>query len=123
VSDGRAIGVDFEACNPDVDPLAIAHNYFFGAEYDAIAKAPAEWRNDTFLRYWVAKEAVLKGEGIGLGFPLDKFRVDFTPDATTATVASFDTERLASDWRVQMVPCDDGWFGAVAARGMHWAVV
>jgi len=31
--------------------------------------APLE-RNRLFFRYWVAKEAVLKAQGIGLGFPL-----------------------------------------------------
>jgi 4'-phosphopantetheinyl transferase len=100
--------------------LDIARYCFFGSERTAIEQATAQDQRDTFLRYWVAKEAVLKGEGIGLGFPLDRFQVQFTPGSSSAIVVSFDTRQLASDWTIRMLPCDPGWFASVAVRGDSW---
>lgn len=116
------MGVDLECMRTEVDALSISRHYFFGAERDAIEAAAAELREHTFFRYWVAKEAVLKAQGVGLGFPLDRFRVDFLPDAQTARIDSLDPERLASDWTVRMLPCEAGWLAAVAARGSAWRV-
>ena len=118
---GIPMGVDLECLRTEVDALSISRHYFFGAERDAI-EAAAGLREHTFFRYWVAKEAVLKAQGVGLGFPLDRFRVDFLPDAQTARIDSLDPERLASDWMVRMLPCEAGWLGAVAARGSDWRV-
>jgi 4'-phosphopantetheinyl transferase len=122
VSDGRAVGIDLEAPDRDIDALSIARNYFFGEEYDAIARAPQHAQRDVFLQYWVAKEAVLKGEGIGLGFPLDRFQIRFASDRQFASVMSHDVDRLAPDWIVRPLSDDDGWHAAVAARGGHWVV-
>jgi 4'-phosphopantetheinyl transferase len=120
VCDGRDVGVDLEQRRFDVEPLDIARYCFFGSERTAIEQAPEQDQRDTFLRYWVAKEAVLKGEGIGLGFPLDHFQVQFNPGSSSARIVSFDKQQLAGDWIVRMLPCDPGWFAAVAARGDDW---
>ncbi len=120
VSSGFALGVDLELLRPNIEALSISQNYFFGSERAAIESAPAALRAPTFFRYWVAKEAVLKAEGIGLGFPLDKFRVDFLPDETHACIETSDPAALAGDWTVRMLPCEAGWLGAVAARGSGW---
>lgn len=122
VSDGRAIGIDLEAPDREIDALSIARNYFFGEEYDAIARASSETRTQVFLQYWVAKEAVLKGEGVGLGFPLDRFQIQIADAGRWASVTSHDVARLAPDWIVRHIPCENGWPVAVAARGTRWAV-
>lgn len=121
VSRGRELGIDLEKVRPNIEALAISRHYFFGSERDSIETAPLEERNNTFFRYWVAKEAVLKAQGIGLGFPLDHFRVDFLADGT-ARVESFDPAALQPDWTVRMLPCEEGWLGAVVAQGADWAV-
>jgi 4'-phosphopantetheinyl transferase len=122
VSDGRELGVDLEKIRSDVETLAISRHYFFGSERESIENSPPVMRDDQFFRYWVAKEAVLKAQGIGLGFPLDRFRVDFLPDGRTARIETLDPSRLENAWRVRMLPCDTGWLGAVAARGEDWDV-
>ena len=114
------IGVDLEKVRTNIEALAISRHYFFGSERDAI-EATAQ-SHDMFFRYWVAKEAVLKAQGIGLGFPLDRFRVDFLTDGTTARIESFDASALRNDWRVRLLPCEAGWHAAVAARGEDWVV-
>jgi 4'-phosphopantetheinyl transferase len=73
-------------------------------------------------RYWVAKEAVLKAQGVGLGFPLDRFRIDFLPDGHAARLESLDPVALSPHWTVRMLPCESGWLGAIAALGTDWGV-
>ena len=123
VSPGFALGVDLEKARTNIEALSISRHYFFGSERDDIESATEETRADSFFRYWVAKEAVLKAQGIGLGFPLDRFRVAFDRHSNTASVETLDPERLAPGWRVQLLPCEAGWLGAVAAAGTDWTVV
>ena len=122
VSQGRELGIDLEQVRSNIEALAISRNYFFGSERDAIEGALSVTRDNTFFRYWVAKEAVLKAQGIGLGFPLDQFRVDFLPGGAEARIETFDPGRLDGGWTVRMLPCDAGWLAAVAARGQDWVV-
>ena len=122
VSAGFALGVDIEKVRTNIEALAISRHYFFGSERDDIESAAVETRADTFFRYWVAKEAVLKAQGIGLGFPLDRFRVAFEGHSNNASVETLDPERLAPGWRVQLLPCEAGWLAAVAAAGTDWKV-
>jgi 4'-phosphopantetheinyl transferase len=122
ISQGRELGIDLEQVRPNIEVLSISRNYFFGAERDAIEGALSVTRDSLFFRYWVAKEAVLKAQGIGLGFPLDQFRVDFLPGDAEARIETFDPGRLDGGWTVRMLPCDAGWLAAVAARGPDWVV-
>jgi 4'-phosphopantetheinyl transferase len=123
VSSGFALGADIEKVRTNIEALAISQHYFFGSERDDIARATEAARAETFFRYWVAKEAVLKAQGIGLGFPLDRFRVAFEEQTNSATVETLDPERLAPEWRVKLLSCEDGWVAAVAAAGTAWKVV
>jgi 4'-phosphopantetheinyl transferase len=122
VSMARELGIDLEKVRSNIEALAISRHYFFGAERDSIEAAPEQERDNTFFRYWVAKEAVLKAQGIGLGFPLDRFRIEFLPDGRTARIETFDPAALEPEWTVRMLPCEGGWLGAVAARGTDWVV-
>ena len=120
VSEGRELGVDLEKVRANIEALSISEHYFFGSERDAIAASATP--DDTFFRYWVAKEAVLKAQGIGLGFPLDRFRVAFNHGGDTATIDTLDPVALSADWTVRMLSCESGWLAAVAARGTDWVV-
>ncbi len=122
VSERYPLGVDLERVRSNIESLAISRHYFFGSERAAIEAAPSAERDTVFFRYWVAKEAVLKAQGVGLGFPLDRFRVDFMPGAQTARVETFDPAALEPNWTVCMLACEPGWVGAVAARGRDWVV-
>lgn len=127
VGDGGEIGTDIEKVRHDLSPLEIASRYFFRSEYAAIVGAPPEEQVESFFRYWTAKEAVLKGAGLGLGFPLEDFEIRFepglaAPGQATASVASANEAQLAGDWFVRTIPQESGWFAAVAARGPAWTV-
>lgn len=120
VSATRELGIDLERVRGNIEAHAISRHYFFGSEREAIAASATP--DITFLRYWVAKEAVLKAQGIGLGFPLDRFRVAFLPGDETARIDTFDSTALSGDWTVRMLPSENGWLAAVAARGTDWLV-
>ena len=120
VANDRAIGVDLETNRDDFDPLPLARQFFFRDELTAILEAPVEFRRDAFFRHWVAKESVLKAEGVGLSFPLDSFCVTFGSETSGARVQSRDPARLASQWFVRMLPMEAGWHGAVASSGEDW---
>jgi len=122
VARGIAIGVDLEQLRENFDPLPIAHRFFYGSERAAIVAAPVTRQRAAFFRHWVAKESVLKAQGIGLAFPLDRFRVMFESDDEVARVESWDPRRLAADWVVRMLQLEGGWQGAVAAPGKGWTV-
>jgi 4'-phosphopantetheinyl transferase len=122
VSDGREVGIDLEKIKRGVKALAIARRYFARAELDAIEAAPTPLQAGTFFRYWVAKEALLKGEGIGLRFPIDEFAVHFDAGDRNASIRIREPSRLAGDWTVRMLPVEAGWAAALAARGADWAL-
>jgi 4'-phosphopantetheinyl transferase len=120
---GQEIGIDLEQLRPEVEALTIGQRYFFGPEFEDIASAPPKARHERFFRYWVAKEAVLKAQGVGLGFPLDRFYVRFDSAGDRGHVVTFDPEQLRDDWTVRMLPCKPGWFAALAAQGDDWNVI
>jgi 4'-phosphopantetheinyl transferase len=122
VCHGRELGIDIERVRANLEALDISRHYFFGAEREAIEGALSVMRDNIFIRYWVAKEAVLKAQGVGLGFPLDQFCVHFLPDADAALIETLDPAVLEPDWTVRMLSCDEGWAAAVAARGQDWEV-
>lgn len=117
------LGVDLEMERQQPDLLSVADSYFFRSEIAAI-RAPALSRQqiEKFFEYWVAKEAVLKGEGRGLGFPLDRFEVSFSPLENSARVTSFDPHQLCHDWTVRLLKPAPGWHAAVALRGRAWGI-
>ena len=122
VSDGREIGIDLEHVKPDVKALAIARRYFARAELADIEGAPASLQAAAFLRYWVAKEAVLKGQGVGLRFPIDEFEIQFETGRASAGIRVCEPSTLAGDWQIRMLPVEPEWVGALAVRGADWAL-
>jgi 4'-phosphopantetheinyl transferase len=122
ISDGREIGIDLEKVKSHVKALAIAQRYFARAERVAIESAPPPLQAQVFFRYWVAKEALLKGQGIGLRFPIDEFEVQFDAENSIARVCAGESSRLSADWKVHMLPFEADWAGAVAVRGADWTL-
>jgi len=126
VTAGEQVGADLELERDDLDALALADRYFYGAELEAVRAAAsgtaAEGRR-SFFRHWVAKEAVLKGVGVGLGFPLERFGVHFTRGGGSAHIVSLDPVRVAPDWRIRMLEIGTGCPGAVALRRETFAVL
>jgi 4'-phosphopantetheinyl transferase len=123
ISDGSPVGIDLEMLRYDDDIEGIADNFFFGTEQKCIANTPPPLQHETFFRFWVAKEAVLKGEGLGLSFPLNQFEVEFGCSQEVAKVVSCDTKQLSNDWVVHMLPQSNSWLGALATQNAETTIV
>ncbi|HEX2477581.1 MAG TPA: 4'-phosphopantetheinyl transferase superfamily protein [Lacipirellulaceae bacterium] len=75
VTRGCDVGVDVERLRMVSRLESIVRRYFHPAEVSEILKAPAESRNEAFLRCWTAKEAVIKAIGTGITDSLAAFCV------------------------------------------------
>nr|AFB69938.1 putative 4'-phosphopantetheinyltransferase 13N [uncultured bacterium] len=116
------VGIDLEQERRDFDPMPLARQFFFERELEAIASVLADRQREAFFRHWVAKESVLKAQGVGLSFPLDHFHVSFDADHTIARVQSRDPQTLSPEWIVRVLSPGTGWHAAVTARGEDWDV-
>lgn len=117
------VGADLERDRSNIDVSAIAGRYFFGAEAARVLTAPPERRTEVFLRHWVAKESVLKGAALGIGFGLDRFHVRLaTADASVADVETLAPESVAPDWQVHLLGGIAAHYVAIAARGAEWRI-
>jgi len=119
VSQGQEVGVDLELIRSDIDVAKLSERYFTPSEHATIMQLTPEQRAARFFRYWVAKEAVLKAQGIGLR-ALSQCEVLFGADGVGADVLVPEGSPLQDNWRVRLLPCDEGWQAAVAAQGKDW---
>ena len=69
----RAIGIDVESLDRDVDMLGIARSSFAPGEFRELAALSGEERRNRFFEYWTLKEAYIKARGKGLSIPLNQF--------------------------------------------------
>ena len=121
VSKGQEVGVDLERIRSDVEVAKLSERYFAPSEHATIMQLAQEQRAARFFRYWVAKEAVLKAQGIGLR-ALSQCEIILGADGAGAEILVPAGSPLQSNWRVRLLSCDEGWDAAVAAQGGDWAV-
>lgn len=121
VSKGQEIGVDLERIRSDVEVAKLSERYFTPSEHATIMQSTQEQRVARFFRYWVAKEAVLKAQGIGLQ-ALSQCEIFFGTDGVGAEVRVSVGSRLQDNWKVRLLSCGKGWEAAVAAQGVDWVV-
>jgi 4'-phosphopantetheinyl transferase len=111
------VGVDIEQLRPVHHLESIARRYLHPAEAKDILAAPLELRHDAFLRYWTAKEAVIKAIGTGLTDSLGAFRVPVAGTrGTWVELPEFGEGRATRCWLEQLAPYD-GTVGAAAFVG------
>lgn len=100
-----SLGIDLEARRPRPRALALARRFFHPQEHDALAALAEARVEETFLRLWTAKEAVLKGHGEGIRYGLHRIIFGFTTglpapwrfDGDAGPAAAWHVERLDDD--------------------------
>ncbi len=122
VSKGQEVGVDLERIRSDVEVAKLSERYFTTSEHATIMQLTQEQRAARFFRYWVAKEAVLKAQGIGLR-ALSQCEILMAADGVGAEVHVPVGSPLQDNWRIRFLSCGEGWEAAVAAQGMDWKIV
>lgn len=115
VSKAQEIGVDLEFVRSDVDVANLSKRFFTSSEHTAIMQATEERRATKFFRYWVAKEALLKAQGIGLQGLAD-CEILFETDGADTDVRARLGAQFTNPLRVLLLPCEKGWEAAVAAQ-------
>ena len=119
VSKGQEIGVDLERVRSDVEAEKLSQRYFAPSEHATIMRLAQEQRAARFFRYWVAKEAVLKAQGVGLR-ALSECKVIMSANGIGAEALVPTGVLLQDDWRIRFLSCGEGWEAAVAAQGVDW---
>ncbi len=119
---GRAVGVDVEVRKPDVEALKLAQRFFAPGESQALATLQGDAQQRLFYRYWTAKEAYLKGRGVGLSLGLDRFEILFEGQSPSARVRLAESGTFDPGWLVQALPLLDGLAGALAVEGEGWTL-
>lgn len=116
VGRGRDVGVDVEVPKADVECLKLAERFFAPAESQAIAKLQGEEQQRLFYRLWTAKEAYLKGRGVGLSLGLDRFEMVFDGQSSGGRVRLTDSSTFDPTWQIQSLSLSDHLAGAVAVE-------
>lgn len=123
VAKGREVGIDLEQVREKLDALKLSERFFTATEYQDLKHRTEPDRTGRFYRYWVAKEAVLKGQGVGIG---SLHQCEILPAGcdplSSATVRCVDPSGLQSGWTIQWLNCGPGWQGAVSADGSDWTI-
>jgi 4'-phosphopantetheinyl transferase len=121
IAQGREVGVDLEMIREDVEVLKLAERFFSDREQLHVRSAVPESRSTEFFHYWVAKEAVLKAEGVGLA-SLQACEIDWSSGSDRDGVPVRLGGRSQLPWVVRTLDCGPGWVGAVAAQGSDWTI-
>jgi 4'-phosphopantetheinyl transferase len=109
------VGIDLERLRPRPRALAVAERYFTAAERDWLQLQRPDLRDESFLRLWCAKEAVLKAHGRGLVFGLDKLAFAQV-DGALVLVACDPALGTPADWQLREFIPRPGYRAALAWR-------
>ncbi|MEK6586274.1 MAG: 4'-phosphopantetheinyl transferase superfamily protein, partial [Nitrospirota bacterium] len=117
VSQAQEVGVGLECVRSEVEVAKLSKRYFTRSEHTAIMEAPDEQRATRFFCYWVAKEALLKAQGIGLR-GLSDCEVCIEGDGVNMEVQARLGAQFTDTLQVRLLPCETGWEAAVAAQSV-----
>lgn len=116
VSRHREVGADLELMREDVEALKLAERFYTRNEYAALTAQPSAQHTLCFFQYWVAKEAVLKGQGKGIP-SLGECEIDLGSQERQIEVRILPGSNMDKGWYVQWLSCGLGWSAAVAFHG------
>ena len=120
----QPLGVDLERIERRVDPDEIARRFFEAGEAEALGRLPVEARRLAFLRLWTRKEAVLKAQGRGLAFGLDRLAFQVEPSGDVGPLRHIAVDGGTVDgWNVHALDCGTDFAAALAWHGPARAVL
>lgn len=121
ISNEQDIGVDLEQIRDKVQAAKLAERFYAPAERERVISLSGPGQAQQFYRYWVAKEAVLKGQAVGLR-SLQQCEILTSDDSPRAKVKLSEGAAMQPGWMVHWLDCGSGWVGAVSAHGSDWAI-
>lgn len=103
VCEEAPVGVDCEAFREVPDAQALAQRFFAAEEQRQLAGLNGDALHRAFLRIWTAKEASLKGIGLGLRLPLHSFAVSLTSAGRPHLVRVDEAASVLRGWHLYEV--------------------
>ena len=110
----RAIGVDIESVQRDIEARRLAERFFSAHEQQALRHLSGEELQQSFFRCWTRKESYIKAKGDGLALPLDQFDVSITEGDRDALLATRPDPTEAARWTICDVAVGPAYAAAVA---------
>jgi 4'-phosphopantetheinyl transferase len=121
VARDQDVGADLEQIRDKVEFAKLADRFYAPSERDRVAGVTGLEQAKRFYRYWVGKEAVLKGQAVGL-LSLQQCEILDSSDASRAEVHLLEGATMQSGWTVHWLECGAEWVGAVSAYGSDWTI-
>ncbi|HET9982527.1 MAG TPA: 4'-phosphopantetheinyl transferase superfamily protein [Longimicrobiales bacterium] len=116
----RAVGVDVECWDRDIEAELLARQFFSPAERAQLAALPPDARVPGFFACWSRKEAYIKATGLGVSQGLDYFDVSLAPGEPARLLADRHATGRAAAWTLHDLAPAPGYSGAVIADGAPW---
>jgi len=104
------LGIDIEKIRSSYNE-AVAERFFSPAEYATFVQLAPEQRRLQFFKIWTGKEALVKGLGEGLGFPLPSFSI---PEEGDIKEVQLTHQGLAQRWYLEHLDLFPGYQAALA---------
>jgi 4'-phosphopantetheinyl transferase len=121
ISNRQDVGVDLEQIRDKVEAAKLAERFYAPTERERVLSLSGPGQTQRFYRYWVAKEAVLKGQAVGLR-ALQQCEILTSDNSPRAEVKLSEGATMQSGWTIHWLDCGAGWVGAVSACGSDWAI-
>jgi 4'-phosphopantetheinyl transferase len=114
VSRDFPLGIDIERVRP-IDSDVAAHHFSPRELHTLDQLPPPQWLTG-FYRCWTSKEALLKGEGLGLNLALDSFDVEVSPQLPPALVSVAPHTNISHAWTLVELKPAENFIGTLAIR-------
>ncbi len=112
----QEVGVDIEYVKNIPEVNSIVDNYFSLEEKNKFKRLSMIQRQSLFYEYWTRKEALIKGIGMGLQYPID--RIDLNLQTLQTAIVdnrhtNFESKQI---WSIYKLNLPSGFLGALALR-------
>lgn len=108
------VGVDIERIREDIYSVSMEELCLSIGELELLAKLPYKQRIHTFYSLWTYKEALLKGLGCGLEYPLSELEIDISQELEPKIKS-----HNLSEWVLHPLICPNNFRSAVAIKGKN----
>jgi 4'-phosphopantetheinyl transferase len=114
VTRNRKIGIDVECIRNNIDVLQVANKFFSSNEIAVLQNTDKENRHKEFFQLWTRKEALIKGLGEGISFPLEQIDVSLINENSSSPVILPGKYKECLEWYVQDLFQENDYVAAIA---------
>jgi len=116
VARGTAIGIDVESATTREISMDVAEHFFASTEVRELSRMPLLEQRRLFFEYWTLKESYIKGRGMGLSIPLDKFAFSLAVPSSIFFEVHPELADDAARWQFWQFAVGDNYVVALCAQ-------